>query len=306
MAMLPNPLPRLADDLSGAALGLRLPPGRLVDTTFDGPWHEPLLWQADNPAAPDSWRELLAARTAGLLPVLLETGAIPGGEDVTGWELDPGMMSYPGDHDAEEFLAHAWPAAAENDDTSGAAVTEPLDGTPVPDPAAGTDDVPPNDATDDLVAPFGTDFPGLAPGLLDPADAAAGLPDTVAAELTAELTRARRLHDPRAALVYARRSADIPAAIGWTGPINHENDVALLCAVLRSWEDRFGLRVVALGFDTLTATVAVPPATVEDAEAVAAEHLSFCPDNITQNGPGTLRGYAKSLLDAQVWQFWWD
>ncbi|MEH0631693.1 DUF4253 domain-containing protein [Streptomyces stelliscabiei] len=74
-----------------------------------------------------------------------------------------------------------------------------------------------------------------------------------------------------------RRSADIPAAIGWTGPVNHENDVARLCAVLRSWEDRFGIRVVALTFDQLVLSVAAPPTTEAEAEAVAAEHFAFCP-----------------------------
>lgn len=225
-------------------------------------------------------------------------------EDVATWELDPGAMSYPGHHDAEEVLAHAWPLCAEAADTDSDA-----DVSADADVFAGHDDDPADaewdDELRDLVAPFGPAFPDLAPKLLTSAEAAAGRPDAVAAELTAALTGSGRLRDPRAALVYARRSADVPAAIGWTGPVNHEHDVARLCAVLRSWEDRFGLRVVALGFATLTATVAAPPTTVEEAEAVAAEHLSFCPDNITQ-GPGTLRAYAKSLVDEGVWTFWWD
>ena len=82
---------------------------------------------------------------------------------------------------------------------------------------------------------------------------------------------------------------------------------AALCAVLRSWEDRFGLRLVALGSDTLTATVAAPPRTPEEAEAIAAEHFAFCPDNITQGHFETLRDYAhKALLAKPTWHFWWD
>lgn len=105
----------------------------------------------------------------------------------------------------------------------------------------------------------------------------------------------------------ARRSADIPAAIGWTGPVNHENDVARLCAVLRSWEDRFGIRVVALTFDQLVLSVAAPPTTEAEAEAVAAEHFAFCPDNIWQGTTdGTRASYARTLLDAPLWSFWWD
>ncbi|BBA99376.1 hypothetical protein RVR_5968 [Actinacidiphila reveromycinica] len=288
MAMLPNPLPRLTDDPSGAALGLRLPPGRLVGDGDDGE-HEPLLWQADAPADAGSWARLAPARAVGLLPLLLECGEIPGLEDVADWELDPGAMSYPGHHDAEEYLAGAWPPAVGEE---GAA-----------DP--GGDGAQGDAGLADWAAPFGADFPGLAPALLTAADAAAGRPDAVAAELAAALTASGRLHDPRAALVYARRSADIPAAIGWNGPANHVGDVALLCAVLRSWEDRFGLRVVALGFSTLVAALAAPPITVEEAEAVAAEHLAFCPDTVEQ-GPDTLRGYAKTLVGERVWTFWWD
>ena len=103
MATLPNPLPQLAADPSGRALGLEipLPQGRLIDTTDDGPWHEPLLWCADEAATPGVWTAVQPARrTAGLLPVLLDVGGRQGGPE--GWELLPGEMSYPGDHDADE------------------------------------------------------------------------------------------------------------------------------------------------------------------------------------------------------------
>jgi hypothetical protein len=289
MAMLPNPLPRLADDPTGATLGLRLPPGRLLDTTSDGPWHEPLLWYADGTAAPDTWSGLLAARSAGLLPVLLESEQI---RDVpfAEWTLDPGMMSYPGDHDAEEYLAESWAYATEDE---------------------GWEEGERQDL-EKLLAPYGFEWPGLAPRLVpgageDGVASGSADADSVAAEVTAELVGSGGLDNPRAALVHARRSADVPAAMGWTGPTNHEHDVAVLCAVLRSWEDRFGLRVVALGPDTLTATVAAPPRTPEEAEAVAAEHFAFCPDNITQGHYDTLREYAhKALLAKHTWYFWWD
>ncbi|MEU9988883.1 DUF4253 domain-containing protein [Streptomyces sp. NPDC048045] len=271
MATLPNPLPKLATDPSGRSLGLQLPPGRLIDATDDGPWHEPLLWHAEKQAAPGTWKALGAsAARAGLLPVLVDVGGPQG--SVESWELMPGEMSYPGDHDTEELLAEYWDEYAE-------------------------------DELGEEIEPFGADWPGLAP-----AGAATADPDTRAAQVADSLTDGTRawLKDPHLALVPARRSADIPAAIGWTGPLNYENDVARLCTVLRSWEDRFGIRVVALTFDTLTVSVAAPPATQAEAEAVAAEHFAFCPDNITQNGPDTLRAYAKDLVGAPTWSFWWD
>ncbi|MEV7076849.1 DUF4253 domain-containing protein [Streptomyces sp. NPDC093990] len=274
MATLPNPLPALAADPSGRSLGLGLPLGRLIDETDDGPWHEPLLWHAEYAASSGAWTALgaRAART-GLLPVLIEVGGSQGGPGE--WELMPGQMSYPGDHDPEELLAEYWEYA----------IGEP-------------------DELDAAIAPYAEAWPGLAPapGSL-PAD-----PDTRAAETAdALLDEGSWFKEPRLALVPARRSADIPAAIGWTGPLNYEQDVARLCAVLRSWEDRFGIRVLALGFDRLVLSVAAPPTTGDEAEAVAAEHFAFCPDNITQGDHETLREYAEHAVRGQrVWSFWWD
>src|SRR5882757_4511600 len=118
MAMLPNPLPKLADDPAGTALGLRLPPGILVDATDSGPWHEPLLWYADGPAAPGTWSSLLPARAVGLHPVLIEVDG-KGPEGPAEWELLPDEMSYPGDHDAEEVLAGYLSSLTEDEDGDG-------------------------------------------------------------------------------------------------------------------------------------------------------------------------------------------
>lgn len=274
MATLPNPLPTLAADPSGRSLGLGLPLGRLIDATDDGPWHEPLLWHAEYGASSGAWTALgTPAARVGLLPVLVDVGGTQGGPDE--WELMPGEMSYPGDHDPEELLAEYWAYAIEEPDD--------LDGT---------------------IAPYDESWPGLAPAPESlPAD-----PDIRAAETAdALLDEGSWFKDPRLALVPARRSADIPAAIGWTGPVNFEGDTARLCAVLRSWEDRFGIRVLALTFDQLVVSVAAPPTTREEAEAVAAEHFAFCPDNITQGHHETLSEYAEqAVLGQRVWSFWWD
>lgn len=256
MATLPNPLPRLT------SLGLELPAGRLVDETTEGPWHEPLLWLAEEQATAQSWAALrLTAPAVGLLPVLVDVGGDQDGPSE--WELAPAEMSYPGDHDAEEVLTEFWEECAEED----------------------------------------ADWPGLA----DAPPGTAQDPDATASDLVDSLLAGGPLKDPRLALVPARRSADIPAAIGWMGPANHEDDTGRLCSVLRSWEDRFGIRVIALGFDHLLASVATPPTTLAEAEALAAEHFAFCPDNIWQGSDTTLTAYAENqLVNRQVWHFWWD
>ncbi|MET9967273.1 DUF4253 domain-containing protein [Streptomyces sp. NPDC006356] len=267
MATLPNPLPRLA------SLGLRLPPGGLVDKTDDGPWQEPLLWLSDDRAATADWTALRrTAPAVGLLPVLLDVGAGHGGPEL--WELMPGEMSYAGDHDAEEVLEEFWEEYAEDD--------APWPGLTTPEATKGT---------------------GATEGTGPAQD-----PESVASDIVDALLDGRGpLKDPRLALVPARRSADIPTAIGWMGPANHENDTGRLSAVLRSWEDRFGIRTVAVGFDTLLVSVAAPPTTLAEAESLAAEHFAFCPDNIWQGTDSTLRTYAENqLLDQPAWHFWWD
>lgn len=260
MATLPNPLPRLA------ALGLDLPPGRLIDPTDVGPRLEPLLWLADDKAAPGTWAELAhAPRTLGLLPVVIDAGGGQRGPEE--WLLAPDAMSYPGDHAPEDVLADYWDECAAQED-------------------------------------------GHWPGLAKTTAASTDAPDSVATDIADSFVAAEGSppHDFRLALVPARRSADIPTAIGWTGPTNHEGDTARLSAVLRSWEDRFGIRVVALGFDYLLVSVAAPPTTLDEAMSVAAEHFAFCPDNILQSSATTtLEAYAeRRLLNQPAWHFWWD
>ncbi|MEU6403724.1 DUF4253 domain-containing protein [Streptomyces sp. NPDC046985] len=260
MATLPNPLPKLAADPSGRSLGLPLPPGRLIDATDDGPWHEPLLWCSGRAVSPGNWAALGGSGArVGLLPVLVDLGDAQGGPEH--WQLTPGETTYPGDHDAEEVLAEHWAECAPEED-------------------------------------------GPWPGLAGPQTLTAA-PDVRAAEVADALAQAGSWpKDPHLALVPARRSADIPAAIGWSGPLNHDEDVARLCAVLRSWEDRFGIRVTALGFDWLTVSVAAPPTSRAEAEAVAAEHAAFSPDTLAS--AKSLPSYADSLPGAHSWHFWWD
>lgn len=143
----------------------------------------------------------------------------------------------------------------------------------------------------EILEPFGARFPGLADVRPEPGSGAIG-------------TALKSVGEARMALVPVTRGADVPAAIGWSGPVNLTNDIWKLSVVLRSWEERFGALVVGIGFDTLYLAVRRPP-TGDAALAVAAEHYAFCPDNITQ-GVGTMRAYARELDGAVVWPFWWD
>ncbi|MER5212360.1 DUF4253 domain-containing protein [Streptomyces sp. NPDC002838] len=268
MATLPNPLPKLAADPSGRVLGLELPSGRLIDASDEG---------AEGPAQePLLWcadEPAVPGGWAALEPARRAAGLLPVVVDLGGGHGGP-----------EEWVLMPGEMSYPGDHDAEEVLAEFWD----------------------ECAAQGEEWPGLTDGPAGP-DADPD-PDTVAAEIAdALLESGGPLKEPRLALVPARRSADIPAVIGWTGPANHEGDTARLCAVLRSWEDRFGIRLVALGFDHLLVSVAVPPRTLAEAEALAAEHFAFCPDNIWQGSDTTLRAYAeRQLLNQPAWHFWWD
>jgi len=76
--------------------------------------------------------------------------------------------------------------------------------------------------------------------------------------------------------------------------------------VLRSWENRFGARLLALGPGAIVRLlVQRPPRTLGSAEEIAAEHSAFC-DECADQGFRTVREIAPVLVDAPIWTFWWD
>lgn len=157
------------------------------------------------------------------------------------------------------------------------------------------------DGPSSTTSPYGQRWPRIAPAG-QPRDN----PDESADALVRELLADNPRIPWRLGLVPAARGADALSTMGWAGPTNHENDTAKLSAVLRSWEDRFGIRVVEIDRSTLTVSVAAPPADLDAALHLAAEHFAFCPDNLWQGSYPTIAEYAPPLLDAQSWSFWWD
>jgi hypothetical protein len=105
-------------------------------------------------------------------------------------------------------------------------------------------------------------------------------------------------------LVPVVRPADVPEVLGWWGATNIDYAGSDLAAVLRSWEERFGVVLVGIGFDTLLVQVARRPESAAQTEALVSEHYAFCPDNIEQGlAPDA---YAEGLTEWTHWHFWWD
>ncbi|WP_203983357.1 DUF4253 domain-containing protein [Sphaerisporangium rufum] len=147
-----------------------------------------------------------------------------------------------------------------------------------------------------MLDPFG----GYCPGPADPAPLR-GDPDEVADWYAGTLAA----QGMPVGLAAVDRGADALAVMGWQGALHHNEWNVPLSAVVRSWEDRFGARLVCMGFNTLELSVAGPPATAEHALHLAAEHWAFCPDAIIQ-GAGCLEDYADQIRDRHTWSFWWD
>jgi len=271
---LPAELAQLfADGGAGRTLPVALPAGRLVRPRSPG-GDPPAYWLSDQPAPATLWSRLRAAHSrSGLWPLLLEG---LDSESARPWEVGevhPQPVGQIDHHDAARFLASVW---------SGWVRFVEEDYEP--------------DFVVEALAPFGRDWPGLAaPG------APVGDPDVVADQCAACLEDGQA----RLGLVAADRGADTLALSGWTGPGNHA-ETAPLAAVVRSWEDRFGVRVVRVGFATLYLSVAAPPVTAEHTLQVAAEHWAFCPDNIEQGLADTLADYARQIRGKNLWSFWWD
>ncbi|WP_244976281.1 DUF4253 domain-containing protein [Nocardia huaxiensis] len=172
-------------------------------------------------------------------------------------------------------------------------------------PVEKIDALDPDDVLRGMWPDYGDDYPDPRempsrwPGLAVPSTCDTD-PGLAAGNLARRLAGAS---DRLLGLVPAARGADALSLSGWRGPINHTNFTEEISAVVRSWEQRFGVRVIKVGWDTLDLSVAAPPANRDHALQVAAEHRAFCPDNFSH---ASLESYAAWLVGRDHWSFWWD
>jgi len=143
------------------------------------------------------------------------------------------------------------------------------------------------------IAPFSRQFPGLAPSSgeqpLDPGQLGGVLGSLPAA---------------RIGLAPATRPADVLPLMGWLAS-DHFDDALPVAAVLRSWEDRFGARLLRVGADEIRLLVERPPRSIEAAQRIAAEHYALC-DECAGQGLRDVPSITASLVNVPIWTFWWD
>jgi len=104
----------------------------------------------------------------------------------------------------------------------------------------------------------------------------------------------------------------VPTPRGWEAPAflnfggwNACPQPAEHCAVLAYWKGRYGAEVASMTRDVIELEVARPPASRDEAMALALEQFDYCEDIVDQ-GVGTISNLAADLLAGSPWYFWWD
>jgi Domain of unknown function (DUF4253) len=245
----------------------------------------PMAWVTLQPV-PDPGRVWAALSTAhqetGLVPILLS--GLGGDAQDTRRPWDNGEFDAPADvaqlerMDAASVLREMWDSTAyEGDD----------------------EDWDEEEEDEEMVAmraPFSRQFPGLAS-----AEDTSLSQDQIQNVLTS-------LRPARLGLVPASRPADVLPLIGWSGFAPGTDGTLSLAAVLRSWEDRFGARLLEVGFAEIRLLVERPPRTDEAAQRLAAEQFAFCNECTLagQVGLSDVSSITESLVNTPIWGFWWD
>src|SRR5712691_6009066 len=250
---------------------IRLPAGKRFHAGF-GPARRPVAWvtREEVPEAGGIWAALYDGRQeTGLIPFL--AGHL-GGEPARPWDseefyeepADPGGLGRRLDRLRASAVLKEW----WNDQTS--------------------------DFEAELAAevkPFLRKFPGLAP---------AGSTALTAAQLTDVLNA---LPPHRIGLVPATEPAEALPLVGWcpAGLPEHTLEVA---AVVRSWEDRFGVRLLKIGFAEFSVLATRPPRSLPHAQQLAAEQWAFCDE--VGYGLSDIGRISAYILISPIWSFWWD
>jgi len=257
---------------------IALPAGKQVIANYGS--GAPVAWATVSkvPGAGRAWSALSDAhQETGLVPFLLS--GLHGGSTERPWDLgefgDIEDVTLIDQLDPERLLREQWDGETHEEGI-----------------AEEDEDEDFRDYLQEKVGPFGRQFPGLAPAE-DRQLSSEVLQDVLGA-----------LPDARIGLTPAARPADVLPLIGWEGAVNSTTSLPI-AAVLRSWEDRFGARLLDIGFAEIRLLVSRPPRTIGAAQRIAAEHVVFC-DECGGQGLTEVSTIAASLLESPVWTFWWD
>jgi len=77
------------------------------------------------------------------------------------------------------------------------------------------------------------------------------------------------------------------------------------CAFHREWQERFGAEITGMSGDVVECAVGRPPTDQRAATILAWEQYWYCAD-IVEQGCGTVKNLAATLMYSPYWYFWWD
>lgn len=105
-------------------------------------------------------------------------------------------------------------------------------------------------------------------------------------------------------IIESKDSWEIPAHFSY-GDWNDCPSPELHCAIWRYWQEKYGAHIVGVSNDVIEAFIINPPTSKDAAMELAIEQYLYCPDIVDQ-GVETISNLASSLMNHQVWYFWWD
>lgn len=119
-------------------------------------------------------------------------------------------------------------------------------------------------------------------------------------------TLTRKLKDKVHILIIpAAKDWEVPAYLNWGG-WNACPPPEVHVAMLKSWDDKYGVELVAITPDTIELRRReVTPMSREEAIALAQTQYLYCNDIVDQ-GVGSVAALAATVQVSRWWFFWWD
>lgn len=122
--------------------------------------------------------------------------------------------------------------------------------------------------------------------------------------LNTDITTGQVLPTVNAIEIEVESSWHLPALLNFGG-WNECPDPEIHCAMWQYWQRTYDAHIIAVSHDVIEAKVFRPPRTRDQAMELAWQQYLYCVDIVDQ-GVLSLSNLAASLIDHDLWYFWWD
>jgi len=122
--------------------------------------------------------------------------------------------------------------------------------------------------------------------------------------LNTDITTGQILPVVNALEIEAAEAWHLPALLNFGG-WNECPDPEIHCAMWQYWQKTYDAHIIAMSHDVIEAKVLRPPRTRDQAMELAWQQYLYCYD-IVDEGVQSLSNLAASLIDHDLWYFWWE